>query len=126
MKKRVTAETEQESENSITEEKRQSCWCFPDHQIICRITTAKTELKCNSFTTLLPVLAGIQPAELSRLGVTLSLANRAIHDPDHVLHGVLAGQQDAHQERLRLRRPLVPAAWKLLDSWCELDIRVKQ
>ena len=34
----------------------------------------------------LPVLAGIQPAELRRLGATLSLANRAIHDPDHVLH----------------------------------------
>ena len=29
----------------------------------------------------LPVLAGIQPAELRRLGATLSLANRAIHDP---------------------------------------------
>ena len=32
----------------------------------------------------LPVLAGIQPAELRRLGATLSLANRAIRDPDHV------------------------------------------
>ena len=31
----------------------------------------------------LPVLAGIQPAELRRLGATLSLANRAIHDPDY-------------------------------------------
>ena len=46
----------------------------------------------------LPVLTGIQPAELSRLGTTLFLANRAIHDPDHVLHGQLrTGQQDAHQ-----------------------------
>ena len=34
----------------------------------------------------LPVLAGIQPAELRRLGATLSLANCAIHHPDHVLH----------------------------------------
>ena len=90
------------------------------------MTTAKTELKCNSFTTLLFVLAGIQPAELRRLGVTISLANRAIHDPDHVLHGVLVGKQDAHQERLRLRHPFVPAMRKLLDSWFELDIRVKQ
>ena len=32
----------------------------------------------------LPVLAGIQPAELRRLGATFSLANHAIHDPDHV------------------------------------------
>ena len=30
----------------------------------------------------LPALAGIQPAELRRLGATLFLANRAIHDPD--------------------------------------------
>ena len=44
------------------------------------------------------------------------MANSAIHDPDHVLHGQLVGQQDAHQERLRSRRPFVPDAWKLLDS----------
>ena len=74
----------------------------------------------------LPVLAGIQPAKLRRLGATLSLANRVIHDPDHVLHGQLVGQQDAHQERLRSRRPFVPGAWKLLGSLSELDIRVKQ
>ena len=46
----------------------------------------------------LPVLAGIQPAELCRLGATLFLANRAIHDPDHVLYRQLLGQQDAHLE----------------------------
>ena len=57
----------------------------------------------------LPVLAGIQPAELSQLAATLSLANRAIHDPDHVLHGQLVGKEDAHLERLRSRRPFVPA-----------------
>ena len=44
----------------------------------------------------LPVLAGIQPAELRRSGVTLSLANRAIHDIDHELHEQLVGQQNAH------------------------------
>ena len=71
----------------------------------------------------LPVLANIQPAELRQLGATLSLANRAIHDPDHVQ---LVGQQNAHLGRLRSRRPFVPAAWKLLDSLSELDIRVKQ
>ena len=37
------------------------------------------------------VLADIQPAELLQLGATLSLAHRAIHDPDHVLHGQLVG-----------------------------------
>ena len=74
----------------------------------------------------LPALAGIQPAELRRLRATLSLANRAIHDPDHVLHGQLVGQQNAHLGRLRSRHPFVPAAWKLLGSLSKLDIRVKQ
>ena len=74
----------------------------------------------------LHVLAGIQQAELRHLGATLSLANRAIHDPDHVLHGQLVGQQNAHQGRLRSRRPFVPAARKLLDSLSELDIPMKQ
>ena len=74
----------------------------------------------------LPVLAGIQPAELRRLGATLFLANRAIHDPDYVLHRQLVQQQDAHQGRPRSRRPFVPAAWKLLGSLSKLYIRVKQ
>ena len=74
----------------------------------------------------LHALAGIQQAELRQLGATLFLANRAIHDPDHVLHGQLVGQQDAHQGRLRSRRPFVPAARKLLDSLSELDIHMKQ
>ena len=74
----------------------------------------------------LAVIAGIQPAELRQLEATLSLTNCAIHDPDHVLHEQLVGQQDAHQGRLRSRRPFVPAAWKLLGSLSKLDIRVKQ
>ena len=74
----------------------------------------------------LPVLAGIQPAELRQLRATFSLANRAIHDPDHVLHGQLVGKQEVHLRRIRSRRPFVPAASKLLDSLSELDIRVKQ
>ena len=56
------------------------------------------------------VLASIQPAQLRRLGATLQSVNRAIHDPDHVLHGQLVGQQNAHQGRLRSRRPFVPSA----------------
>ena len=74
----------------------------------------------------LSVLAGIQPAELRRLGATIFLANCAIHDPDRVQHAQLVGQQDAHQGRLRSRCPFVPAAWKLLDSLFEMNIRVKQ
>ena len=71
----------------------------------------------------LPVLVGIQSAELRQFGATLSLAN---YDYDHELHGQLVGQQDAHLGRLRSRRPFVPSAWKLLGSLSKLDIRVKQ
>ena len=71
-------------------------------------------------------LKGIQPAELRRLGATLFLANGAIHDPDYVLHRQLVGQQNAHQGRLRSRRPFVPSAWKLLGNLSKLDIRVTQ
>ena len=74
----------------------------------------------------LSVLAGIQPTKLRRLGVTLFLANRAVHDSDHILHWKLVGQQDAHLRRLRSRRRFVPAVWKLLSSLSKLDIRVKQ
>ena len=74
----------------------------------------------------LACLAGIHPAELRRLGATLFLANRAIHDPDYVLQRQLVGQQNAHLERHRSRRSFVAAAWKLLGSLSKLDIRVKQ
>ena len=39
----------------------------------------------------LPVLSGIQPAELRRMGVTLSLAYRGSLYPDHTLYGLLSG-----------------------------------
>ena len=77
-------------------------------------------------TDYLPILAGIQPAELRRRGATLSLANRATLNPDHILHEQLVGKQNAHQGRLKSRRAFVPAAQKLLDSLTESDIRVAQ
>ena len=55
----------------------------------------------------LPVLSGIQPAELRRLGATLSLAYRGSLDPDHILHGLLSGSSDTRQVRLRSRHPFV-------------------
>ena len=58
----------------------------------------------------LPVLSGIQPAELRRLGATLSLAYRGSLDPDHILYGLLSGSSDTRQVRLRSRRPFVPGA----------------
>ena len=54
----------------------------------------------------LPVLSGIQPAELRRMGATLSLAYRGSLETDHILHGLLSGSSDTCQVRLRSRRPL--------------------
>ena len=71
----------------------------------------------------LHVLSGIQPAELRRLGATLSLAYRGSLDPDHILHGLLSGSSDTRQVRLRSRRPFVPGAWNLLDNLARLGIR---
>ena len=64
----------------------------------------------------LPILSGIQPAELRQLGATLSLAYRGSLDPDHILHGLLSGSSDTRQVRLRSRRPFVPAAQNLLNN----------
>ena len=74
----------------------------------------------------LPILSGIQPAELRRLGVTLSLAKGGTLDPDPILHGQLAGLPDVPRERLKSRHPFVPAARKLLNDLSKLDIRAVQ
>ena len=74
----------------------------------------------------LPVLSGIQPAELCRLGATLSLAYRGSLDPDHILHGLLSGSSDTRQVRLRSRRPFVPGARNLLDNLARLGIRASE
>ena len=74
----------------------------------------------------LPVLSGIQPAELCRRGATLSLAYRGSLDPDHILYGLLSGSSDTRQPRLRSRRPFVPGARNLLDNLARLGIRVSE
>ena len=74
----------------------------------------------------LPVLSGIQPAELCRMGATLSLAYRESLDPDHILHGLLSGSSDTPQMRLRFRRPFVPSARNLLDNLARLGIRASE
>ena len=77
-------------------------------------------------TDYLPVLAGIQPAELRRLGATLSVAYRGSLDPGHIFYELLAGSTHGYRERLKSRRPFVPAARKLLQDLTELDIRAAQ
>ena len=70
----------------------------------------------------LPLLSGIQPAELRRMGATFSLAHRGSLDPDHILYGLLSGFSDNSQMRLRSRRPFVPAARNLFDNLARLGI----
>ena len=70
----------------------------------------------------LPVLSGIQPAELRRMGATLALAHRGFLDSNHILYGLLSGSSDNCQVRLRSRRPFVPCARNRLDSLARLGI----
>ena len=71
-------------------------------------------------------LSDVQPAELRRMGATLSLAYRGSLDPDHILCGILSGSSDTRQVRLRSRRPFVPAARNLLDNLARLGIRASE
>ena len=71
----------------------------------------------------LPVLSGIQPAELRRQGATLSLANRSYLDPGHNLLGQLTEPQASSKERLKSRRLFVRTAQRLLHNLAELAIR---
>ena len=75
-----------------------------------------------TLTDHLPILSGIQPAELCRLRVTLGLAHRGSLDPDHILYGLLSGSSDTHQLRLRSKCLFVPAARNLLDNLARLGI----
>ena len=108
-----------------------SVWCRSAHT--CLIDSVLNDALCivtgclrPTPTDYLPVLAGIQPAELRRFGATLSLAYRGSLDPGHILYELLAGSTHGYRERLKSRRPFVPAARKLLLDLTELDIRAAQ
>ena len=77
-------------------------------------------------TDYLPVLSGIQPSELRRMGATLFLAYRGSLYLDHILYGLLSGSSDTRQVRLRSRRPFVPAARNHLDNLARLGIRASE
>ena len=72
------------------------------------------------------VLSGIQPAELRRLGATLSLAHCRSLDPDHIFYSLLSGSSDTRQVRLRSRRPFVPGARNLLNNRARLGIHASE
>jgi len=63
----------------------------------------------------LPILPGIQPAELRCKGATLSLSRRAM-EPGHLLHSALTCPSSANARRLKARHPFVPAAQQLISS----------
>jgi len=73
----------------------------------------------------LPILAGIQPAELRRSGATLSLGRRAM-EPGHLLHSALTRPSSAVARRLKSRHPFVPAAQPLISLSDNNKIRAAQ
>jgi len=72
----------------------------------------------------LPILAGIQPAELRRRGATLSLGRRAM-EPGHPLHSAFTRPSGAATRRLKSRHPFAPAAQQLI-SFTDNNIRAVQ
>ena len=74
-------------------------WCRSAHtrlidSVLNDALSIVTGCLCPTPTDHLPILSGIQPAELRRMGATLSLAYRGSLDPDHILHGLLNGSSD--------------------------------
>ena len=108
-----------------------SVWCCSAHarlidSILNDALRIVTRCLRRTPTDHLPVLSGIQPAELLRMVATLSLTHRGSLDPDHILYGLLSGSSDTRQVRLRCRRPFVPALQNLLDNLARLDIRASK
>ena len=70
---------------------------------------------CPTSADHLPIIAGIQSAELCRKGATLSLAHRAM-EPRHLLHSVLTCPPSANAQCLKSRHAFVLAAQQLISS----------
>ena len=73
----------------------------------------------------LPILAGIQPAELRHSGATLSLGRRAM-EPRHLLHSALTRPSSAAAQCLKSRHPFVTAAQQLISFSDNNNIRAAQ
>ena len=106
-------------------------WCCSAHThlIDCVLNDALcivTGWLCPTPMNHLPVLSGIKPAELHRMGATLSLAYHGSLDPNHILYGLLSGSSDTCQVRLRSRHPFVPAVRNLLDNLARLGIHASE
>ena len=70
----------------------------------------------------LPILSGIQPAELCQLGVTHSLVYCGFLDPNYILYGFLSGSSDVCKGRLNSRCSFVPAPRNLLNNLAGISI----
>ena len=68
-----------------------------------------------SYTSYLPSLTSIQPAELRRKGVIIYLARHPIGH-GHLLHSTLTCPSNENARDLKSRRPFVPAAQQLISS----------
>ena len=106
-------------------------WCRSAHT--CLIDSVLNDALCivtgclrPTPTDHLPILSGIQSAELRRMGAPLSLAHCGSLDPDHILYGLLSESLDTRQVRLRSRSPFVSAARNLLDNLAGLGIRASE
>ena len=73
----------------------------------------------------IPILAGLQPAELLRIEATLSVACRAM-EPGHLLHLALTRPSSANAQRLKSRRPFLPAAQHLISLSVNNNMRAAQ
>jgi len=73
----------------------------------------------------LPILAGIQPAELRRDGAILSLGRRAM-EPGHLLPSALTRPSSAVPWRLKSIHPLVHVAQQLISSSDNNNMRAAQ
>jgi len=73
----------------------------------------------------LPILAGIQPAELHHREATLSLGRRAM-EPRHLLHSALTHQAGVAARCLKSRHPFVPATQQLISFSDNNNIRAAQ
>jgi len=62
-----------------------------------------------------PIFAGLQPAELRRIGATLPLA-RSATEPGHLLRSALTRPSSADPRRLKSRHPFVPATQLISSS----------
>ena len=73
----------------------------------------------------LPILAGIQPAELRRNGVTLSLERRPM-EPGRLFQSALTCPPSADARRLKSRHPFVPVTQQLISLSDNNNIRAAQ